>query len=138
LSPTEKQEKGMSQEEQTQLGLMTQEEKSELATLEAVIEEGLEVFRKVGTAFIRIRDGKLYREHFKRFADYCETRWKMQRQHAYRLIDAAQIVINLENLSPAGDKILPQNEFQVRPLTQVMAEDQPKIWAAAVESANGH
>jgi hypothetical protein len=120
-----------------QLRPMSEEEKTELATLETVIEEGLEVFRRVGIALIRIRDAKLYRDEFKTFGAYCETRWKTGRSHAYELMDAAQIANNLESLSPRGDKILPQNEFQLRPLTKVLPEDQPKVWNAAVEAANG-
>jgi hypothetical protein len=87
-------------------------------------------------ALIRIRDAKLYREQYKTFADYCEVQWKMPRQHAYRLMDAAQIVIRLESLSPRGDKILPQNEKQVRPMVSVMPEDQPKVWNAAQIATN--
>jgi hypothetical protein len=127
----------MSQEEGNSLIAMSQQEKAELLSLEAVIEEGLEIFRKVGTALLRIRDGKLYREGYKTFYEYCEKRWNVKKSHAYELMDAAQIATNIENSSAPADKILPQNEFQLRPLTQILPEDQPKVWDAAVESANG-
>lgn len=55
----------------------------------------------------------------------------MSRQQAYRLVDAAAVV---ERLSPMGD-MLPTNERQVRPLTQIAPEQQPEVWQRIVETA---
>ncbi len=63
-----------------------------------------------------IRDGKLYRETHSRFEDYCKQRWNISTSHAYRYIDAAKVVEEIEK-SPMGDaqkQELPQNERQAR------------------------
>ena len=62
------------------------------------------------------------------FEEYCKERWGMNRAHAYRLIDAAEVV---NNLSPIGD--IPANESQARPLTAL--RDNPELQRAAWERA---
>ena len=48
----------------------------------------------------------------------------MGRSHAYRLIEAFVVI---DNLSPIGD-ILPRNEAQARPLTNLNMLTQKKVW----------
>lgn len=110
---------------------LTTLEIGELEQCESVIEQGLKTFVDVGNALLKIRDGKLYRIDFGTFEDYCKERWNMQRAHAYRLIDAANVV-NI--LSPTGD-ILPTTERVARPLTQLEPEDQPVVWQKITETA---
>ena len=62
------------------------------------------------------------------FEEYCKERWGMNRAHAYRLIDAAEVV---NNLSPIGD--IPVNESQARPLTQL--NDNPALQREACQRA---
>jgi hypothetical protein len=64
----------------------------ELAECEAIIERGLATFVEVGKALLRIRDDRLYRETHSTFADYCKQRWGMSKSHAYRQIEAAEVV----------------------------------------------
>lgn len=113
------------------LDVLTDSEETELAQHEATIERGLKTFVDVGQALLAIRDARLYRKHNPTFEGYCQERWQMQRAHAYRLIDAAEVV---GNLSPIGD-IVPATESQARPLTQLPPEVQPVIWQRAVETA---
>lgn len=110
---------------------MTATELSALSTHEEVIERGLKTFQEVGTALLAIRDGRLYREHYGTFEDYCKERWSMSRSYAHRTIEAAQVV---RNLLPIGN-ILPSAESQVRPLTQLEPEAQWVAWQEAVETA---
>jgi hypothetical protein len=110
---------------------LTTNEVADLLRLEAVIRRGVAVFVEVGSALMEIRDKRLYRGQFPTFEEYCRDRWQLQRAYAYRLIEAAGVVANL---SPMGD-ILPTNERQARPLTQLEPEAQRAAWAAAVESA---
>ena len=62
--------------------------------------------------------------------DYCRDRWGMNRAHAYRLIDAANVA---DNLSPEGD--IPTSERQARPLARLKPEQQAEAWKEAVASA---
>jgi hypothetical protein len=102
------------------------DEKTRLDALEAVIDEGLKTFVEVGNALLEIRDSRLYRGDFGTFEDYCRERWQMERAHAYRLIDAAQVI---RNLSPMGD--IPTSERQVRPLTKLEPSEQRLAWKLA-------
>jgi phage N-6-adenine-methyltransferase len=107
-------------------------ERTELENCEVVIEHGLRTFVEVGISLSAIRDGRLYRATHGTFEDYCKERWTMERAHAYRLMDGAQVIYNL---SPIGDIQLPATESQARPLTRLDPVDQPIIWQRAVETA---
>lgn len=108
-------------------------EAQQLTSLEAIIETGLQTFVDVGQALLEIRNRRLYRGQYGNFEEYCRERWGFRRAHAYRMIEAAQVVANL---SPIGDT-LPANEAQARPLTGLPAEWQREAWQKAVETANG-
>ena len=110
---------------------ITDSELTRLAECEAVIERGLKTFVDVGNALLEIRDSRLYRAEFGTFEDYCKERWGMKRAHAYRMIEAAQVV---ETLSPMGD-ILPTSERQARPLTVLEPEQQREAWQYVVNNA---
>lgn len=56
----------------------------------------------------------------------------MTRQNANRLVAASEVARRLE---PVGSK--PTAERQVRPLTKLPPEHQPKAWERAVENAGG-
>ena len=82
--------------------------------LESIIESNQRNFHSVGQALKEIRDNHFYRNlGFDSFESYVKNRWDIGKSHAYRLIDAAQVI---DNLSPIGD-ILPVNEAQCRLLT---------------------
>lgn len=104
-----------------------------LKQLETIIDVNLKAFYEVGLALKEVRDRELYQlQGFVTFEDYCVQRWDMHRAHAYRLIDSSVVMINL---SPIGDKVLPTNESQVRPLTKLPPEQQQQVWEKVVESA---
>ena len=106
-------------------------DKKELRLLESTIEEGIKSFYKVGTALLKIRDSRLYRETHSTFEDYCRDRWDMSARKAQRLMIASDII---DNLRPIG-VTLPATESQVRPLTKLESEQQAKVWEVAVETA---
>ncbi len=96
-----------------------------LKYLESVLEKNQKNFCNIGKALKEIRDERLYRAHsFNRFEQYTKSRWDMGKSHAYRLIEAYEVI---ENLSPIGER-LPQNEAQVRPLTRLSPSEQRKFW----------
>lgn len=103
-------------------------ERLELAQLEERVERGLQTFYEVGAALLTIRDARLYRESFQTFEDYCRERWAMTRQHANRLVAAAEVMANLE---PMGSK--PASERQARELSALPPEAQIHAWAAVTE-----
>lgn len=111
--------------------LITVDERGKLYQCEEIIERGLNTFVDVGNALLEIRDSKLYREEYPTFEDYCQTRWKMERRQAYRLIDASTVVNNVSNWT----QITPTNEAQARPLTALEPEKQSIAWQRAVETA---
>jgi len=82
-----------------------------LIQLENIIEANQHKFYQTGKALKQIRDDRLFRDSFEA---YVKDRWDMARSQAYRLITAAEVI---DNLSPIGDGVLPQNEFQARVLT---------------------
>lgn len=115
-------------------------ELSDLMEHEKVIEQGLATFREVGWALLAIRDGKKYRAAgFDTFEHYCLSRWHFTKQHAGRLMSAAEIVEVIESTSetePMGS--LPRSERQVRPLRALDdPAEQAEAWAEAVEDAGG-
>lgn len=113
-------------------GLSTTEQ-SELARQEAVIERGLHTFVEVGLALTVIRDARLYRLGHATFAEYCRDRWKMDRQRAYQLIEAAQVVENVKNVLQIEP---PQNDSQARELAKVREpEAQRAVWQRVIETA---
>lgn len=111
--------------------LVTSDEADRLIELEGRIERGLHTFVDVGNALLEIRDGRLYRSTHGTFEDYCRERWGMVRQHANRLIAAAEVAGNLE---PVGS-ILDVPERALRPLARLEPEEQRIAWQTAVETA---
>ena len=109
---------------------LTTVEHDELTQCEAVIERDLRTFVNVGNALLTIRDGRLYREDWGTWEEYCQERWGFTRSRAHRLIEAAQAT---GNLLPMGN--IPTSERQARPLTQLSPDDQRIAWERAIETA---
>ena len=88
------------------------------------------MFVAVGQALAEIHEKGLYRDSHATFEAYCEERWAMSRQHAYRTIDAARVV---DVLSPTGD--MPMNERTAREIAPVLRQEGEEaareLWARA-------
>jgi len=103
-----------------------------LARLETIIHKHRRQFYQSGRALKQIRDERLYRDVlFDNFDAYVRERWDMHRSHAYRLIQAATV---MDNLSPIGDGILPQNESQARILARENKDEQRRLWRGFISS----
>ncbi len=111
------------------MSALTKSERSELARLEERIGAGIQTFHDVGRCLLAIRDGRLYRATHANFESYCQERWQFSRIHAFRLIEASEVV---ENLLPIGN--IPANEFQARALAGLDAELQRQVWRQAQAS----
>lgn len=69
--------------------------KDELDEAEAVVRAGSETYVTVGRALMAIRDGKGYRlRGYNTFEAYLDGVWDMRRRQGYRLISAAQVVLD--------------------------------------------
>lgn len=110
---------------------LTIPEKQKLQSLEITIQRGLKYYIEVGTAFLAVRNDGLYKE-YGTFEDYCEKRWNMKRAHAYRMMEASEVI---EDLSPIGDIPLPANEAQARELAALPREQRAPVWEQIVENA---
>jgi len=118
-------------ENQTLEPILTPLETDRFDVLEATIDLGARHFVAVGEALREIRDSKLYREDFKSFEDYCESRWDFTRQRAGQLIRAFQ---TSENLETVGFQI--ETERQARTLGQLEPEDQ-RVVVQVVRAVTG-
>lgn len=63
-------------------------------------------FVEVGEALLRIRDGRLYRDSYATFEDYCRDRWGFGERRGRQLIEAAEV----------GTIVPVKNEGQAREL----------------------
>ena len=111
---------------------LTSIERAELAKLEGMVETGIRAFATAGKALARIRERQLFRESHNSFEQYVADRWSMSRQHAERLIAAADVVANL---APTGAGAVPLSEFQARKLAPLPADAQREVWAEVVDAA---
>ncbi len=102
-------------------------EKKELAQHEKEIDRCsknlTDSFIEMGYHLAAIRDGRLYRETYGRFADYCQKRWDVKIQYADRLMNSHRIIEHLKS-TPTG--VLPASERQCRPLTTIRKKEDGK------------
>ena len=111
---------------------LTSIERAELTKLEEQVTTGVKAFAIAGRALARIREKQLYRETADTFESYVERRWGMSKQHAGRLIAAADVVATLE---PLGSGAMPLSEYQARQLAPLPADAQQEVWAEVVQAA---
>ena len=103
-------------------------DREDLAEYVAVIDRGVNTFAEVGLALASIRDRKLYRQEADTFEEFCLLHWAMTARHGRRMIDAYEVVANLQS-GPIGP--VPANEAQCRPLAALDPADQRAAWQEA-------
>ena len=113
---------------------LTTEEEGDRLHLERKVERA---FYEAGMALMQLRDRRLYRSTHATFEDYCRDRFDYVRRRSYQLIDAAKIYNNLSEKCEQIVHILPTREGQVRPMSQLNAEEQVIAWETAVQEAGG-
>lgn len=111
---------------------LTEKERSQLNRCEAVIEAGRKTFIEVGNAMLTIRDNRLYREKHKTFEEYCGRRWQIGKSTAYRMMEAAEVVSNIQD---GGSESVPDNQAQAAALAALEPQEQREAWDKAVETA---
>ena len=110
---------------------LRRDESAALRAYEATIEGGLSGFIRVGNALAAIRDARLYRTTHDTFEDYCQARWKLGRQRAYSLIDAATTAAEMSEISDTP----PVVESHAAELAKASPEQRAAVWEEVVESA---
>lgn len=105
-----------------------------LEECEQIIERGLHTFMEVGSALLRIRDDRLYRNEYRDFETYCQNRWSMSRPRAYELMGAADIV---GRLSGIPDIPLPVNMGQAEELIGLDTPTAAQVMTEAHTVSNG-
>jgi protein gp37 len=88
-----------------------------------------------GLELAAIRDGKLYRERWQTFEQYCEDRWEMTSRRAEQLMEAARFAekANYSSLP------LPARETHIRPLLARLDSDDDRlaVWRQVIDAAGG-
>lgn len=111
---------------------LSEAEEAEKQRLESIVSGAVWA---AGKALQELRDKKLYRDTHPSFAVYCRETFGHSRQKSDYLIVAATIY---ENLEAGGCEVLPQSEFQVRPLGVLKKPPlQVEAWDKAVAIADG-
>lgn len=106
--------------------LLTTTEQQRLTDLEGTISAGLQTFRETGAALAEIRDGRLYRATHATFDVYLEHRWGFTRQHAGRLIAAAEVAQVLEPVGYTPGTEREARTPEVRAAARLVAELEPE------------
>jgi protein gp37 len=106
-------------------------ESDRFMTLEIAFAKVCERWIEGAAILLEIRDSRLYRQSYRTFEDYCRERWNLSRRRAYQLIGAGEVIENVNH----GSQILPENERQVRPLTDLEPAQQREVWRQAVSTA---
>lgn len=103
---------------------------SDLADLEALIEQDHTAFTVVGTALAAIRDRKLHKHPT--FDAYCLERWGLKGKRSTQFIVSARVVAEL---AEAGLPV-PEVEFQARTVAYLPQPIRHQVWARALEISN--
>jgi len=106
-------------------------ERADLAHCEMVIATVFQSCFDQGRAIRKVRDQRLYREHFNNIEQYVEERWDLKRSYLYQLIDATNVYDNLQGVAA----ILPVNEYQARQLAGLSKDEQRQVWKHVVANA---
>lgn len=106
-----------------------------------IVRTNLKTCFEVGAALMEIRDGKLYREHWKTFEAFCQAEFSMSRRHADRLIEADAVKKSLPKPSPEKENETnwSQNlsESHARELKNVPVELRNEVLEAAAATTGG-
>jgi len=111
--------------------MLSAPEAEALQSYERIIERGLTTFYDVGNALLVIRDQRLYRSTHDTFEAYTLDRWGMSDRHGRRLIDAAEVVDKIREVTgPMGP--VPTSERQARELVNVAPAVAAEVMAEVV------
>lgn len=97
------------------------------------IAKDLAAIRSVGPKLLELHELGAFKETHKTFESFVSDLFNLERQQAYRLMDAARVA---KNLSPIGDKPeVPKLESQLREVAKAPAEKQVEVVKRVAEKA---
>ncbi|MUL39532.1 hypothetical protein [Gloeocapsopsis dulcis] len=122
---------------------LSDSEERERYRLEFKVDRGI---AQAWLALKELRDRRLYRSTHKTFEEYAKERFGYNRAHAYRLIEAAQVLENLspiwrqdvlqDEMSPIGRQKFPNSERLCRELAKLPPNSQPIAWEKVLETSS--
>jgi hypothetical protein len=107
-------------------------ERKELHRLEETIVAGLRLWCVVADALRKVHDEGLYRE-YGTFETYCRERFGFERAHAYRYLDSAEVLDELEPALKKKKLPLPEHQSQALPLAKIDAGQRVEVWQEVVK-----
>lgn len=108
-----------------------------LTELEAIIDQDLEAWIRIGMALREIKETQLFRERCETFEEWAHDRFELGRRQAYHLIAATNVRESLKAFAETNKLPLPANERQARRLAPLAQEQREQAWAAANQIADG-
>ena len=78
---------------------------------------------------------RIYKNHYKTWRKFCEKVLHQSHWYVDKIIKAARVI---KDLICAGFKVLPQNEYQCRPLTKFWGEELIENWQKIVDAVEPH
>jgi protein gp37 len=116
-------------------------DREKFGRLDGLVRDGGRAYQIAGDALFTIQQEKLWKSGgHASWSAYCNDVREMSRTQANRLIAAAEVRKNIQQVTPNGvaPLILPKNESQVRPLFLLKSpQKQASAWNLAVKGANG-
>ncbi|MGK7915554.1 MAG: hypothetical protein AB4038_08405 [Prochloraceae cyanobacterium] len=113
---------------------LSEQEQKDLERLEAQIKSAV---LEAAKALWEINTRRLYRGLYATFEEYCEATFEFSSRYIYYQVKFGQVLNALEQ-SEQTVQILPQSEYQVRPLSKLKEESsQVEAWLEAIKRAEG-
>lgn len=107
----------------------------ELQHLEKIVKDGKNTFVNVGMALLQIRDGRGYKlRGFHNFEEYCDKTFELSRRHAYRLMEAIEMLVDIKTVS---NLVTIENENQAREVKKAGIPQVVEKVKEALEKAGG-
>jgi hypothetical protein len=117
-----------------QIDLLSAEQEQLLQVCEGKVRTIWHDYVEAGLALGEIRDGRLYRNDFRSFEQYCQQRWEFKRGKGDYLIAAARMRRRIAD-TPGIPQ--PERESQLRPLFAVSLADAELAWQYASQVSGG-
>lgn len=127
--------------------VLTKAEQERLTQLEAVVKKQWNAFFEVIFALYTIKQEDLWRADYDSWEDYVEKKWRISRQHSYRLIQPAEFLERIRTVTQgdttsreewieANATWLPRNERAYRMVGELLDKDtDPKKAADLLKAA---
>ncbi|WP_198648567.1 hypothetical protein [Cyanothece sp. BG0011] len=90
---------------------------------------------KFGVWAFQFKVKRFYKHHYRTWSKFCEKELHQTHWYIDKIIKAARVI---KDLICAGFTVLPQNEYQCRPLTKFWGEELIDNWSMIVDAVEPH